>query len=183
MQRGLLVWALMILVLLAACQAQGTSTDPQAAQQLQPNIAGYTATSATNLVDVFTKAGSGVALSTGDAPLAAAIAKAGDAASCLQQSGAIDARTYQETSPSGVIPEVGVSMVINTTRVNQNLLSCLTRGTNQGFSAQSVTIEPCTGSGSFTFQSNNYTYLFLGVGDKLCGYFDQHFASIKANNQ
>jgi hypothetical protein len=142
-------------------------------------------TNSNSITDALTTAGAGAALAGGNAPVAAAIAKAENVVQCMQEKGAADARIYVEAAQTGVIPETGASVVINTTRVNRNLLECLTTG-NQGeqpLTAQAVEIVPCTGTGAFTYQGENFTYLYVGVGDKLCGFFNQHFESIKANNQ
>lgn len=180
-------WLILItaLVLTACGRSADSRTDPAAVQNLQPNINGYTVTTADNLVDALTAAGAGAALSQGNAPAAAAIAKAESVLQCMQDKGAVDARIYVEASVTGVIPETGASVVINTTRVNRNLLECLTTGGggDGGVTAQAVEIIPCTGSGSFRYKGEDFTYLYVGVGDKLCGFFNQHFESIKANNQ
>jgi hypothetical protein len=181
-----LVWSLVIGIALvsAACQPTNqTRNDAAAAQQLQPNITGYTVTNADSIVDTLTTAGAGAALANGAAPVAAAIAKAEAIMQCMQGVGAVDARIYVESNPQGVIPESGASIVLNQTRFNQNLLSCLTTGQTTSFAAQAVTLEPCTGTGTFTYQNENFTYLYVGVGDNLCGYFANHFESIKQNNQ
>lgn len=185
MYKTLKTLGLFVLMLaLAACGDTGdTRSDPEAAQQLQPNITGYTRSNADSLVDAITAAGAGASLTTGNVPAAAAIAKAEAVVQCLQDRGAVDASVYVETSPANIVPEAGVSVIINQTRVNQNLLSCLTLGQTEGITAQGVTIEPCTSSGNFTYKGDNFTYVYIGVGDNLCGFFAQHFASIQANNQ
>jgi hypothetical protein len=186
MIRKLGMLALGLSVMLAACTPTGdTSNDAASAQNLQPNISGYNITNSNSITDALTTAGAGAALASGNAPVAAAIAKAEAVLQCMQDTGAIDARVYVEAAQTGVIPETGASVVINSTRVNRNLFNCLTTGrtTDPGITAQAVEIVPCTGSGEFTYQGEKFTYLYIGVGDRLCGFFNQHFESIKANNQ
>ncbi len=175
---------LVVILALAACGTTGdTRNDAEAAQQLQPSITGYTRSNADSLVDAITAAGAGASLTSGNVPAAAAIAKAEAVVQCLQDRGAADASMYVETSPASIIPEAGVSIVINQTRVNQNLLSCLTTSQTDEITAQALTIEPCTGNGNFKFKGDDFTYMYIGVGNNLCGFFAQHFASVSASNQ
>ncbi|MCU0513693.1 MAG: hypothetical protein MUE40_14130 [Anaerolineae bacterium] len=179
-----IVMCLLVLVLAACTPTGDTRNDGAAAQQLQPNVTGYTVSNADSLTDALTTAGAGAALTGGNVPAAAAISRAEAVLQCMQDAGAADARIYVETRPAGIIPETGASVVINTTRVNRNLLSCLLSGPQaQNFSAQAVQIVPCTGSGNFRYQGEEFTYLYVGVGDRLCGFFNQHFEAVKANNQ
>ena len=187
MRKTLLISLMITLlaVLISACQPTGdTQADTASAQNLQPNIVGYTTSNADSLVSAITTAGAGAALTTGNAPLAAAIARADTVIACLRSAGAVDARTYLQNAATNIIPEAGVSIIINQTRVNRNLLACLTTTGDSGlFSQQAVTIEPCTGSGNFRFQNEEFTYIYVGVGSGICGFFSQHFDSIRANNQ
>jgi uncharacterized lipoprotein YajG len=178
-----LIALLIILLMLAACGTTGdTRNDAEAAQQLQPNITGYTKSNADSLIDALTAAGAGASLTSGNVPAAAAITKAEAVVQCLQDRGAADASMYIETSPASIIPEAGVSIVINQTRVNQNLLSCLTTGQTEEITAQALTIEPCTANGNFKYKGDDFTYIYVGVGNNLCGFFAQHFASVSAGN-
>src|SRR5688572_3308380 len=127
MIRKLGMLALGLSLLLAACTPTGdTSNDAASAQNLQPNISGYNITNSNSIVDALTTAGAGAALTSGNVPAAAVIARAEAVLQCMQNTGAIDARIYVESSPTGVIPESGASVVINSTRVNRNLFACLT---------------------------------------------------------
>lgn len=178
-----LVLAIFAALGLAACQPpQGTSSDAQAAQSLLPNIVGYTRSDSNSIVSAITAAGAGAALTTGNAPLAAGIARAEAVVQCLQGTGSLALNTYLQDRFT-LIPEAGVVLVVNQTRVNENLLACLVQpGNMAGARAQSATIEPCTASGSFRFRDNDYSYLYVGVGTQLCGYFQTHFASLSGTN-
>jgi len=176
------VFMLMLIALLAtACGPTGnTANDAVSAQTLLPNITGYTRTDTTSVQDALVAAGSGAALSSGNAPVAAAVVKIDDMVDCMREVGAVAANTYVETSPSSIIPIAGVVAVINQTRVESNLLSCAISG-NQGFSAQGVTIEPCAGNGSFTFRDNEISYIYAATNPSLCETFSQHFTNVEQN--
>lgn len=177
-----LILALFLSFALAACGDNNqTKNDTNAAQRLLPTINGYTATDADSLVDAVTAAGAGASLTTGNLPLAAAIARGETVLQCLQDKGAAGGRTYVQTNPTDIVPQAGAVFIINQTRVNQNLLSCfLTTGAQaQGARAQAVSIEPCGEGGNFTFENNEYAYLYVGVGSEICGYFAQHFSNLK----
>lgn len=177
--RLLQITLIMLLLVVAACTNNNqTKNDPAAAQQLLPNIVGYNAQDVDSLVDALTTAGAGASLATGNLPFAGAIARAETVLQCLQDKGAAGGRTYVQQTLSDLVPEAGVAIIINTDRLNENLLGCLVTTGQQGLSAQAVMIEPCAESGAFTFQEDNYSYIYVGVGDELCGYFNQHFTSL-----
>lgn len=172
-----------VILLVSACSNNNqTSNDPVAAQQLLPNIAGYTATDANSLVSALTTAGAGAMLAQGNLPVAAAIARGETILQCLQGKGAAGGKTYVQQVLSEVIPQAGVAIVINQDRLSENLLGCLLTTGQEGMRSQAVTIEPCAQSGAFTYQSNSYSYIYVGIGDELCGYFAQHFTSLTAGS-
>ena len=176
---SLLILLLTMALVVAACNSTGDSQDDAAsAQNVQPNLPGYTVTTSDSLEDAITAAAGAGALTTGNVPLAAGIARAEVVLQCMKDAGAVDARAYVQNNPSGVVPEGGVSIVLNTTRFNRNLLGCLTT-TGGEISAQAVTIEPCTGSGDFTYSGESFNYVYVGVGDDVCGKFNQHFTNLK----
>jgi len=180
MKRSLTVFLMLSLLVIAACGPTGdTTSDAESAQSLLPNITGYTVNSVDNVIDGFTAAVAGSSAVTGNAPLAAGIVKAEAVVQCLQDTGAIAAQTYTETSPANFIPEVGLAFVVNQTRIADNILSCVA-GANQGVSAQSIAIEPCIQNGSFTFNGDNVSYFYMGVGDSICGFFNQHFTNLSS---
>lgn len=163
-----------VLVLAACANNNQSSADAVAAQQLLPTIAGYNTSDVDSIVDALTAAGSGAMLAQGNLPAAGAIARAEAVVQCLQDRGAVGGRTYVQQTLSEVIPQAGVAVVINQNRLNENFLGCLLTGPGN-FSAQAVTIEPCANAGTFTYQNNTYSFVYVGVGSDLCGYFSQHF--------
>ncbi len=173
---------LVLIFALVACNAQGSSGDVQSAQSLLPNISGYTVSQSKDLISAITATGAGGSLTTGNVPLAAAFARADTVLKCLEDSGTAGANVYTETNPANLIPQAGAVFIINQTRLNQNLLNCLLTTGQQGsrIQSQSVEIRPCAEGGNFTFQSNEYAYIYVGVGDSLCGFFAQHFNNLKS---
>lgn len=183
-------WLILIFIL-AACDAAGTNTnnsasDPQSAQNLLPNIVGYTRSDAANILDAITSAGGGAALISGNPLIAGVIGKLDSVIECYQGVGAVAAGTYVQADISSVIqgniPSAGVVAVINQTRLQNNFLACLTGGGGSGFGAQSADLQPCTGNGEFTFQGERITYIYAATSPLLCGTFQQHFDSIQKNN-
>jgi len=165
-----------------ACQDTGnTAQDVNSAQRLLPNLAAYTATDVDTAIDgAFTAVG-GAALAGGQVEITAAVAKAEQMIQCFQDRGALAAKFYTENTQSNIVPKVGAVLVINQTRVNQELLNCLLGGQNQTFSAQSV-VEPCADSGNFTYQGDSISYVYVGSQPDVCALFNQHFTNVQQNN-
>lgn len=181
MKRSL--WLVLVLIvgsLLSACETLDSDTDAAAAQQLQPTISGFQRSSADSIVDAITRVGAGAALTSGaGAPASAAIARAESVLQCFQDVGAVDASIYVQENVTDIIPNAGASVVINNTRVNRNLVQCLTTGSGRDgvAGAQSVSIVPCANSGQFTYNNEEFAYLFVGVGDQICNSFNAHFST------
>lgn len=173
---------IMALMSLAACQAVpgtgDTARDAAAAQNFLPTIAGYTSTESDNITDALTKVGVGASVLSGNLATAALIAKLDDVMRCYQGVGAVSARVYTEQNvvgavAAGGIPRFGVVAVLNTTRIQRNLFSCVL---NTGVQAQAAgAIEPCGGSGSFTVDGENLQYLYAATAPELCSSFQASF--------
>ena len=170
-----------LFILLAGCRiVPGTgdsSADAAAAQQfVPPNIAGYDSTDATSVSDALTKIGAAGSLITGNIAMAGAIAKLDGMISCYRSVGAIAARVYtqQNISSATGIPKLGVLAVINTTRIQRNLLQCVL---NTGPSAQAADeIQPCGGSGSMVVNNETLEYVFAATTPELCTVFQSQFS-------
>jgi hypothetical protein len=171
------------LLALAACQVVPTtgdkSTDAAAAQNYLPNLAGYMTTETNSVTDALTKVGVGGATITGNLPLAGMIAKLDDTLRCYQEVGAVAARVYTEQNvvgavASGAMPKVGVVAVINTTRIQRNLFSCV-MNTGIGAQAQAATVEPCGGSGSFTVNNESLQYVYAATSPDVCSALQASF--------
>lgn len=180
MMRKQLLWIGILTLMLAmvACRdTNDTANDAASAQSLQPSLAGFQVQNADNILDSFATAAGTGALTTGNVPLAATIERANTLIQCLQDAGAVSGNIYIQNTNVSIIPELGASMVINRTRVERNVLGCLAE---QPFSAQSLALEPCTASGEFTYQNEQFFYAYVGAGEGICAAFDAHFRSLGA---
>ncbi|MGB1286823.1 MAG: hypothetical protein ACPG7F_09845, partial [Aggregatilineales bacterium] len=169
----------MALVLVACGDTGDSASDANSAQNLQPNLPEYTVTTSDSLEDAITAAAGAAALGSGNVPLAAGIARAEVVVQCLKDAGVADARAYVQKSPTNIVPESGVSFVLNQSRLTTNLVNCLTT-TGGDISAQAVVIEPCPGSGEFTRNEEEFIYMYIGVGTDICGKFQQHFTNLES---
>lgn len=172
---------ILLLAALVGCQVvPGTgdsSTDAAAAQQfVPPNIAGYNSTDATSVTDALTKAGAAGTLLSGNVAMAGALAKLDNMIACYKNVGAVAARVYTDVNIAAnpTAPKVGVLAVINTTRIQRNLLSCVLN--TGGASAQSAAqIEPCGGSGDKVVNGETLNYVYAATTPELCATFQAQF--------
>jgi hypothetical protein len=178
------LWLIGLVVLLIAGCTLGstaptgdTSTDPSAAQQLLPNLAGYNRTNAESLTSAVTSISGGAALISGNPVLAALITRIDTMMQCYQNVGAVAASVYTQVDLGQVIagqmPRLGAVAVINQDRLSRNFLNCIVGG--GGASAQAVSIEPCGGSGSKVINNETITYLYGGTDPGFCISVQQHF--------
>lgn len=174
-------FVLLIIVMLsvAACQATGnTAGDANSAQRLLPNLAGYTATDVDTAIDgAFTAVG-GAALAGGQVEITAAVAKAEQVLQCFQDRGAVAAKFYTESAQSGIVPKVGAVLVINQTRVNQEILNCILGG-QETARAQTALVEPCADADTFTYQGDSISYVYVGSHPDICGLYTTHFNNLR----
>jgi predicted small secreted protein len=177
MDKRLLTLALLVVaLLLVACEPQGTAEDVTSAQNFQPAIAGYTTTNLdTGLDAIALSAGTG-ALATGNIPLAAAIERADSLLQCLQDTGSVSGLAYLQEDPN-VIPQTGASLVVNKTRVQENLFACMT---SQVLAQAVFDFEICASNGQFTAGGDEFWFAYVGVGTDLCEGFRSHFSASNA---
>lgn len=182
MLKKVLVLLTLMMVSVACTNTGNTPNDAQSAQRLLPNIAAYTASSVDTAVDgAFTAVGAAAAAG-GQLEVTAALAKADQMLQCMQDRGAIAANFYSEKTPSGsLVPKVGAVLVINQTRVAQEFINCALGGQEQ-FSSQTAVVEPCASSGSFKYQGDDISYVYVGSHPDVCGVFQQHFTSLQQNS-
>lgn len=179
-RRVILVAVAAVAVMLVGCQVvPGTgdkSTDAAAAQSFVPaSIPGYDATDAASVTDALTKVGAAGSLLTGNIVSAGAIAKLDNMIACYQSVGAVAAKVYVDkniaSNPNA--PKVGVLAVINTTRIQRNLLNCVL---NTGASAQAANeIQPCGGSGEKVVNGETLDYVYAATTPELCTTFQAQF--------
>jgi hypothetical protein len=179
---------LLLIGVLAGCSGLGqivggavpttgdTQFDPSAAQRFLPNLSnyGYTATDAASITSAITSLGGSASLITGDPVLAGVISQIDSMITCYRNVGAVAARIYTPGNIGSVlqgqIPSIGVLAVINTNRIADNLLQCAL-GSSGRMGAQSATLQPCAGSGSFVRDGETLTYVFAATDTNLCQLF------------
>ena len=180
------VFALLILLLpvLSACGDTGNEAgDAQSAQRLLPNLADYSASDIDATVDGAFAAVGGAALVGGQFGLTAIIAKAEQILQCFQDRGALAARFYQHSDTSLTAPKIGASLVINQSRVNQELINCALGGQEDSASAQSFGIEPCASAGTLTYEGDTISYVYVGSYPDVCAVFQLHFDNLAGANE
>lgn len=170
-----------LLMVIAGCQVVPSTgdkaTDAAAAENfIIQSIPGYAVTDAASVTDALAKAGVTGSLLTGNLPAAGSLGKINYIVQCYKGVGAVAARVYTETNIINTIngtPKIGVLAVINTTRLQRNLLQCVL---NTGASAQAAGgIEPCGGSGSFKVNNEDLQYLYAATTPELCQTFQASF--------
>jgi len=176
-------WLILALTLLTACDlvtsTGDSAADPEAAQRFLPQIVGYDATSADNIIDALTAAGGSASLITGNLPVTALVAKLDTMIQCYQDVGAVSAN-IDLLNPK--VPILAVLAVVNQERLQNNLLACaLGSADTREFSAQAVEIQPCVGSGEFKINDETLSYIYAATDQLLCSAFETHFNSIRAN--
>lgn len=174
MRKSLLVVLMIVVALiLVACETADTSTQATSAQSLQPNITGFRIEEGDNVVQSFANVVAGATAVTGNVPLAATIERVNATIACLGDVGAVSAQVYVQEQNVQLVPQAGMSFVVNKTRVERNILGCVA---DTQFSAQAVLdIEPCAQTGTFTYQNEEFYYAYIGAGTELCSGFSQHF--------
>ena len=172
---------LMAIMLLAACGDTGNEADDaKSAQRLLPNLANYSASDIDTTVDGAFAAVGGAALMGGQLGLTAIVAKAEQILQCFQDRGALAARWYQQSESTLTAPKVGAALVINQSRINQELINCALGGQEDAASAQSFVIEPCASAGSLTYEGDLISYVYAGSHPDVCDVFQLHFDNLAA---
>ena len=176
MKRTLIALMMILALVLVACETTDDANDTLSAQNQQPAIVGYQTTDLDIAGDALLAAAGGTAITTGNVPLAAAIQRGDALLQCLQDTGAVSGLMYVEENPS-LVPQVGASLLVNKSRVERNLFSCVTE---LGFGAQSIQIEPCVAHGEFTVDGEEFWFAYVGAGAGICTGFSTHYASLGA---
>ena len=169
----------LLLPLLSACGDTGNEADDaKSAQRLLPNLVDYSASDIDATVDGAFAAVGGAALMGGQFGLTAVIAKAEQILQCFQDRGALAARYYQHSDTSLTAPKIGASLVINQSRVNQELINCALGGQEDNASAQTFSIEPCASAGTLNYEGDTISYVYVGSHPDVCDVFQLHFDNL-----
>lgn len=175
------IYAFLLLLLpaLAACSDTGNeANDAKSAQRLLPNLASFSATDVDTTIDSAFAAVGGAALMGGQIGITAAIAKAEQILQCFQDRGAIAARFYQEDDSTITAPKVGATLVINQSRINQEMINCALGGQESGASAQTFAIEPCASAGTLEYENDSISYVYVASHPDVCAIFQLHFDNL-----
>ncbi len=173
----------LLLPVLAACSETGNiANDATSAQRLLPNLATYNATEVDATVDDAFAAVGGAALAGGQISVTAAITKLEQILQCFQDKGAIAARYYQGENSSLMAPRVGAALVINQSRLNQELINCALGGQNNNANAQVVSIDPCADAGSLSYGGDTISYVYVGSHSDVCKLFQLHFDNLSGSS-
>ncbi len=179
--KALRLFALLCLLLpaLSACSETGNvANDATSAQRLLPNLAAYSATDVDTTIDGAFAALGGAAMMGGQIGVTAAVAKLEQILQCFQDRGAIAARYYQGDISNLLAPRVGAAMVINQSRINQELINCALGGQESNASAQNLSIDPCAEAGSLTYAGDTISYVYVGSHSDVCEVFQLHFDNL-----
>lgn len=169
----------LLLPMLSACGETGNvANDATSAQRLLPNLSAYTASDVDTTIDGAFAAVGGAAMLGGQIGVTAAIAKLEQILQCFEDRGAIAARFYQGDSSDLLAPRVGAALVINQSRINQELINCALGGQESNASAQIVSIEPCADAGSLTYAGDAISYFYVGSHSDVCDVFQLHFDNL-----
>lgn len=184
MKRMILAMSIVLLVTAACSTAPtgDTAGDATAAQSFLPTLDGYSATEADSITEALSAAAGEGADIFGNEGVQVIVDRLDTFVACYQDVGAVSARVYTQANLGsllgGNVPSVGAVAVVNQDRVRENFVACATGGQQQGFSAQSVSVEPCTGNGSFTSGGDSFSYIFAGSSGEFCNAVQNHFAGI-----
>lgn len=174
---------MLILTIVAACSDTGnTPSDALSAQRLLPNLADYAATDVDTTIDGAFAAVGGAALVGGQIGITAFVAKAEQILQCFQDRGAIAAKFYSQSDPDNTIPQVGAVLVINQSRINQEMINCALGGQEESASAQSLNIEPCASAGTITYEGDTISFVYAGSHPDVCALYQLHFENLAQQN-
>ena len=171
----------LLLTLAVACSDTGNSpNDATSAQRLLPNLAAYSATDVDTTIDGAFAAFGGASLLSGQVAVTAVLAKAEQFLQCFQDRGALAAKFYRHLDSTMTAPKIGGALVLNQSRVNQEMINCLLGGQEGNASAQTFSIEPCASAGSLVYEGDNISYVYVGSHPDVCEVFQLHFDNLAA---
>ncbi|MCE2473315.1 MAG: hypothetical protein J4G18_15760 [Anaerolineae bacterium] len=169
----------LLLILAVACSETGnTPNDATSAQRLLPNLAAYSATDVDTTVDGAFAAFGGASLLSGQVGITAVLAKAEQILQCFQDRGALAAKFYRQLDSTVTAPKIGGALVLNQSRINQEVINCILGGQEGKSSAQAFEVEPCASAGSFEYEGDNISYVYVGSHPDVCAVFQLHFDNL-----
>lgn len=168
-----------LLIFAVSCSSTGNSpNDATAAQRLLPNLANYSASDVDTTIDGAFAAFGGASLLSGQVAVTAVMAKAEQILQCFQDRGALAAKFYRQLDSTITAPKIGGALVLNQSRVNQEMINCILGGQEGNASAQTFSIEPCASAGSLEYEGDNISYAYIGSHPDVCEVFQLHFDNL-----
>ena len=153
----------LLLIFAVSCSDTGNRpTDATSAQRLLPNLANYSATDVDTTIDGAFAAFGGASLLSGQVAITAVFAKAEQILQCFQDRGALAAKFYRQLDSTVTAPKIGGALVINQSRINQEVLNCILGGQEGNANAQTIALEPC----------------YVGSHPDVCEVFQLHFDNL-----
>jgi hypothetical protein len=158
------MWLLIILLLIV------TACTPTAggATALLPDVPNTTVIDGQSISDFIAKLADGAALTSANPELILLVEQAEGTLACLQQTGAVAARTYTDkTFPlsAGFVAIIDRNAITNLANWQQ----CLTGRT--GPSAQSVTLQPCATTYTLKKDNNEFYIAYAATTAEMCQAF------------
>ncbi len=159
------VWLSIISLLLIVTACTPTAGGAAA---LLPDVPNTTVVAGQSISDFIAKLADGAALTSSNPQLILLIEKAEGTLACLQQTGAVAARTYTDK----VFPlSAGFVAVIDRNAITNlaNWQQCLTG--KSGPSAQAVTLQPCATTYTLTKGDNEFYIAYAATTAEMCQAF------------
>ncbi len=170
---------LLMILWLSACGDTGNeANDANSAQRLLPNLADYSATDVDTTIDGAFAAFGGASLLSGQVGITAVLAKAEQILQCFQDRGALAAKFYRQVESTVTAPKIGGALVLNQSRINQEVINCVLGGQEGNASAQAFEVEPCASAGSLIYDGDNISYVYVGSHPDVCEVFQLHFDNL-----
>jgi hypothetical protein len=163
MRKRMWLSTISLLLIITACTPTAGG-----ATALLPDVPNTTVVEGQSISDFIAKLANGAALTTANPQLIPLIEKAQGALTCLQQTGAVAARTYTDkTFPlsAGFVAVIDRNAITNPANWQQ----CLTGKPNA--SAQSVTLQPCAITYTLKKGDNEFFIAYAATTVEMCQAF------------
>ncbi|MBN1811690.1 MAG: hypothetical protein JXA14_07635 [Anaerolineae bacterium] len=140
------------------------------AEELLPDLAGYSTVEGERLTDYIGKLSGGAALLAGQPELALAIAAVDQVIDCYQEVGAVKARAYsnQDAPLSAGIVAVGDR---NELLEPANLFKCVAPAIPDGSQPDMPPIQMCSDSYILVHDGNEFYIIYAGTTEEICATF------------
>jgi hypothetical protein len=161
---------------MAACSINAPAPTKDASTgSLLPNPPGYSVTNVTDVQDLITKIGQLTSLGAGQVEVTAALSALSGTTKCLQNAGAIEARTYLNTSD---LSKLGAVIIVNGNAITSpDLILHCTIG--NAAPKMNVAIQVCSKTCTITQDNNKFYVAYVGSAPAVCSDFDASLSQCK----